>query len=109
MTHETPGDRVRRLRKQRGLSPYQLAEKVGCTHTTIADIEANKFQRSRFLPSIARELGTTTEYLLNGDQVQEESGNYRARLVEWLETGQLNSTEITALGRAAESMITARC
>jgi transcriptional regulator with XRE-family HTH domain len=82
MTTETTGDRVRRLRNQHGYSTYRLAEIVGCRHTTIDHIENNVYGKSKYLPAIARALSTTTEYLLEGDQVKarEEPGGYRARL-----------------------------
>lgn len=111
MTIETTGDRVYRLRKQRGYSTYRLAEIVGCRHTTIDHIEKSVYSKSKYLPAIACALGTTTEYLLEGDQVKvrEEPGSYRARLIEWMETGQLSPVEIQALSAAAETMIAARC
>jgi transcriptional regulator with XRE-family HTH domain len=50
-------DRVRKLRKQLGLSQAALAELAGVTQNAIAAIENGHTKKSKFLPEIARALG----------------------------------------------------
>ncbi len=54
----TIGDNVRRLREKAGLSPQQLATLVGVRLFTIQQIESGVTRKSKYLPDIARVLGT---------------------------------------------------
>ena len=58
------GERVRQLRKERGLSQMELAKAVGMRQQGIQSIEEGKSQRPRKLRELAAALGTTEEWLL---------------------------------------------
>ena len=62
---ETVGQRVRRLREERGLSQEDIGERTGLGLRIIARIEAGT-PPGDFLLSIAEALGTTPEYLHGG-------------------------------------------
>lgn len=58
-------DRLRDVRKQRGLSQVRLAEMVGCSQQAIADYERGKsVPAGDTLVRIARILGVSSAYLL---------------------------------------------
>lgn len=64
---ETFGERLRRLRTERNLSVAYVAERIGVTHSVIRKAEENWFQvRAHRLPTLAKMLGVTTDYLLTG-------------------------------------------
>lgn len=56
-------ERLRDLRKARGLTQIQLATKVGTTQTSIARLESGETASPRAIGPIAQALGTTVEYL----------------------------------------------
>lgn len=62
--HVIHSDRVRRLLEERGISQSELARRVRVTQGAIAKIVSNNPGGSSHLHKIARELGTTPEYLL---------------------------------------------
>jgi transcriptional regulator with XRE-family HTH domain len=105
--NETTGMRVRKLRKTLKMSQRQLAEATGCSLNNISLIENDHPKASRFLPSIAKALHTTTEYLVDGDQVSEPRSSYRAciaRIDELAETGRITLPQIQSLAGMAEAM-----
>jgi len=61
----TLGDRVRTLRKEKGLRPEVLAVALNVSATTIRKLEKNEggIRAERLVP-LARVLGVTTDYLL---------------------------------------------
>ncbi len=63
---ETCGDRIKKLRLEKGWSQAVLGEKAGVSQGTIGLLETGSTENSRFLPSIAEALGTTVEYLRDG-------------------------------------------
>ena len=68
---ETPGQRIRRLREEAGLSLGELAEMMGPdgpSANTIAGIEAGRVRPSfaPFLSELAQALGVTEAYILSG-------------------------------------------
>lgn len=60
------GERVKTLRTQQNLSQARLAKAIGMTQTAIAEIEGGKVKRPGKLHEIARELGTSPDWLLGG-------------------------------------------
>jgi len=63
---ETFGQRIRSLRKERGLTLDQLAEAAGCSKSYVWELENKNPPRpsAEKLGSIATALGSTTDYLL---------------------------------------------
>ena len=66
------GDRIRTLRKERGLTLDQLAEHSGSSKSYIWELENKNPPRpsAEKLSKIATALGTTIEYLMEGDVSQ---------------------------------------
>lgn len=64
---ETFGERLRRLRMERGLTVDQLAQTIGVTHSIVRRAENGEHQvRAHRLPELARRLNVTIDYLLTG-------------------------------------------
>jgi transcriptional regulator with XRE-family HTH domain len=57
------GDRIRSLLAERGISQAELARRVKLGQSTINGLINGHSQGTKFLHSIARELGTTSAYL----------------------------------------------
>ncbi|MGE5690727.1 MAG: tetratricopeptide repeat protein [Pseudomonadota bacterium] len=69
---ETVGERLRRLRRERGLSQRELAS-PGVSYAYISRIEAGTRQPSvKALRKLARKLGVTAEFLETGSDVRDE-------------------------------------
>lgn len=64
----TIGDRLRKARKAKGLSQYELAYRLGLPRAQIAQIELGRSQMPREIKKIARELGVSPAWLLFGDE-----------------------------------------
>lgn len=60
------GKRVEEARRDRGWTPGELARRVGIKYQTIQNLESGKAKGTRFLVSIARELGVTPGWLETG-------------------------------------------
>src|SRR3712207_5333872 len=68
---ETVGQRLRRLRNERGLSQRELAS-PGVSYAYISRIEAGTRQPSvKALRMLARRLGVTADYLETGSEVRD--------------------------------------
>lgn len=79
------GQRIRRVRKARGLSQEQLAEKVGISITHMSHIEtANTKLSLPVLVSIAEELEVQTDMLLY-DQLPQTTTTYANEVMEILD------------------------
>ena len=67
------GDRVRELRRKKGLTLEALAERVGSSKSYMWEIENKDVARpsAEKLHQIAVALGTTTDYLIAADDVTE--------------------------------------
>jgi len=62
---ETPGERLARLRKERGWTQVELAERVGITQTLLSDYERGKLRlNADMIVQLANALETTTDELL---------------------------------------------
>lgn len=73
MTPPNPlGDRIRALRKERGLTLDQLADQTGSSKSYIWELENKNPPRPSAdkLLKIADQLGTTIEFLLEGEAIQ---------------------------------------
>lgn len=55
--------RIKRLRKERGLTQEQLARLSGLSQTSISDLERGRNDGSEYLVEIAKALGVTAEFL----------------------------------------------
>ena len=68
MKNETIGERIRKLRKSRGITLQQLAQKTGVTLQTISQVERGLHAsvKAEQLWLYAKHLDTSMEYLLNG-------------------------------------------
>ena len=63
-TTETVGQRVRRLRKEQGLSQVSLAAKVGVSQPTISTLEKyNRWSNSELIDRVSAALGITVDEL----------------------------------------------
>ena len=62
---ETIGDKIKRLRTEKGYTQDYVAEKAGISQAGYFRLEANKFKRqpNEILEKVAIVLGTTVEYL----------------------------------------------
>lgn len=71
----TTGDRVRHARKLRNWSQAQLAKEAGVSQVTVSNVESNNTDNSKHLPSLAKALGTSVEYLDTGEEyIQKQAG-----------------------------------
>ena len=62
---ETPGERLARLRKERGWTQVELAERVGITQTLLSDYERGRLRlNAEMIVRFANALETTTDELL---------------------------------------------
>lgn len=68
------GDRVRARRKELRLTQLELAERVGCSQSTIGQIENGRNRTFREIVTLARELETTPGYLIDGYDLSVEQG-----------------------------------
>lgn len=71
------GDRIRNLRKAKGLTLDQLAELSGSSKSYIWELENKSPPRpsAEKLSKIADKLGTTIEFLLEGETSQEQAAD----------------------------------
>jgi len=61
------GERLKRLRTERGMTVDQLAQTIGVTHSIVRRAENGEHQvRAHRLPELARRLNVTIDYLLTG-------------------------------------------
>lgn len=60
--------RVRAKRERLGLTQTELAEKVKASQQAIEQLENGKTRRPRYLPELAKALGVSVDWILNGDE-----------------------------------------
>lgn len=64
---ETIGDRIRLLRKEKGLTDVQLAEQIECHKNSIAHWENNRCLPNALMVIVLSEMfGVSTDYILKG-------------------------------------------
>ena len=61
-------DRLIKTRKEQGLSQSALAELAGVSQTIVYKLENRFIKESRKIPSIAKALGVTQDWLVHGDK-----------------------------------------
>ncbi len=78
---ETIGQRIARLRKERGYTQIELAEKTGIPQTLITDYERDKLRlHPEMVIRFAQALEVTTDELLGLKPANGNSGNGKASL-----------------------------
>ena len=78
--YETVGANIMRLRKERGMHQYQIAERVGVTRQTILAMEKGRIQgKLRNYDLVAKALGVDIGLLLGGTHDYLESGSATTR------------------------------
>jgi len=101
------GQRIRALRRGRGLTQAQLAAVAGITSQAVSDLEIGKTQTTGYLSELARALGTTAEFLRYGNHISESPPIYQAdleKLNELVTTGRLDAKEVKAIRQLAETL-----
>jgi transcriptional regulator with XRE-family HTH domain len=101
------GQRIRALRRGRGLTQAQLANAAGITSQAVSDLEIGKTQTTGYLSELARALGTTAEFLRYGDHVREPPRTYQTdldKINEIVTTGRLDPKEVKAIRQLAETL-----
>lgn len=68
-------DRIQEMRKKKGMTQQELAEKAGVTQGTIFHLESGRNKSSRNIVKIANALSVSTSWLLYGDKVDKKNGN----------------------------------
>ena len=67
------GDVISKLRKEKGWTQNELAEKLQVSDKAISKWESNKGDPSReFLPMLAELFGVTLDYLMTGKEQEEK-------------------------------------
>ncbi|MCM8765935.1 MAG: helix-turn-helix domain-containing protein [Candidatus Omnitrophica bacterium] len=68
-----PGDRIKSIRKNMGLTQAEFGESLGYSHGYIADLERNRQKPSReFLEKLNEVFGISADYILYGSSDQAE-------------------------------------
>ena len=67
IVEDTLGSRVKELRKEKGWTQTDLANMAGVTYQNIQFCESNKIKMPRYIKELAESLGTSIEYLVNGE------------------------------------------
>ena len=87
----TVADRVKRLRKELGITQIQLAETIGVAQNSIQKIESGITKQPRNINALARALNTTPEYLQFGIDANVSETNFTASrtfpLISWVAAG----------------------
>lgn len=61
------GERLKELRKQRGLTQQELAQQIGCSHQTISKYEKDEnMEKIKVISSLSDFLGVSTDQLIKG-------------------------------------------
>lgn len=103
---ETFGERLRRIRDDRGLSVGALAQRVGVTEGAVRQMESGQTKSASFVVGVrlAHELGVSSEYLALGSEIATPPGagdgtaepsleERRAILNEWMATAETQMQE----------------
>jgi len=64
---KTLGERVKLLRKDKGLTQSELAGLAGVTYQNIQFCESGRIKVPRYIKELADALGTSVQYLLDGE------------------------------------------
>lgn len=69
---DTPGSRLKALRKKKGLSQVQLSALVGIDQSTISDIENGGGLSAEYMMRLCEALDTTPQYVMRGRPAVDE-------------------------------------
>jgi transcriptional regulator with XRE-family HTH domain len=76
--NETLGDRILQLRKNAGLTQTELAEKIGVSKSQYLRYENKNVQPpANIMNLLAEHLGTSVDYLINGDKTEKAKANIK--------------------------------
>ena len=100
------GERIKKHRKELGLSAEQIAEKLGVSPATIYRYESNDIMNMRIdkLEPIAKVLRTTPAYLMGWDEAKENNtDNQQRQLLS--NYNKLDNTDQTKLVDYSENLV----
>ena len=100
------GERIKKRRKELGLSAEQIAEKLGVSPATIYRYESNDIMNMRIdkLEPIAKVLRTTPAYLMGWDEAKENNtDNQQRQLLS--NYNKLDNTDQTKLVDYSEELV----
>lgn len=69
------GENLRAIRKAKGMTQKQLADKSGVKQSSISELETGESQKTGFIVELARALGVTSEQLIAGVSATSNSQN----------------------------------
>lgn len=99
------GDRIKLLRKQRGLSQEEVAEAAGIDSKSLSRIESNRFNPALdTLQSLAVALGVEMQDFFAGDPASPKA--LRAYLFEVISTG--STSELVQISEAVRKILKKR-
>jgi transcriptional regulator with XRE-family HTH domain len=79
---ELPGQRLARLRKERGFTQSELAQKIGLTQTLVSDYERGKLRlNAEMLTRFALALEVTSDEILGIDRKDKARAKPQARRI----------------------------
>ena len=91
---DTPGSRLRALRKQKGLSQVQLSALVGIDQSTISDIENGGGLSAEYMMRLCEALNTTPQYVMRGKSDADDLLRQIKQLVSAPAQVQQNDTQV---------------
>jgi transcriptional regulator with XRE-family HTH domain len=69
---ESIGERIKKIRKEKELTQYELADKVGTTHCSISMWEEGKRNMSvYYFARLCKALDVSADYILYGEEQEE--------------------------------------
>lgn len=69
---ESIGERIKKIRKDKKLTQYDLADKVGTTHRSISDWEAGKrYMNVYYFAKLCKAFDVSADYILYGEEQEE--------------------------------------
>lgn len=103
------GERIKTLRKQKGLSQGELGKLVGLSYAQIGRYETKGMQPAAdVLKKIANELGVSPDYLLNGSAKDKAAANLDDKdlIKQFQEVEQMNEGDKNIVKRFLDAFIT---
>ncbi len=105
--HESFGNRLARLRRDKGFTQTELGEAIGVSQRVISYYEREtKKPASKLLPQIARVLGVSTDELLGLDKAMPDARTRDARLLrKFKEVEKLPASDRKAIIQVIDAMV----
>jgi transcriptional regulator with XRE-family HTH domain len=102
---ETPGQRLARIRRERGFTQIELAEKTGMVQTLVSDYERGKLRLNAMILRFATALEVSTDALLQpaGPVESKKPSRKVLRRLEQIES--LPSAQQSALLRTIDTFL----